>query len=73
MYIVAWVTGDLDNGLDHWETAETLAEARKRYAEIVAQDDTYIASITAVVQSTDYTAVPPRAYTVTRIDEHWKK
>lgn len=53
MYIVCWMTDLRD---DHWEACETLAMARRLYARVVAKPDTYTASITAVIESTDYTA-----------------
>jgi hypothetical protein len=68
MYLVVWTTrregtavrrgqifnAPLDN--DRWEACDTLAEARKRYKKIIAREDTYSASIAAVVDSTDYVA-----------------
>lgn len=55
MYIVV-ATFSEENGRhrDHWETAETRAEAERKYRDLLKQDDLYTASICAVVKSTDY-------------------
>lgn len=51
MYIVIWMTND---EVSDWECAETLAEAKARFAELMEDAAIYTAAITAVVDSTDY-------------------
>lgn len=57
MFIVAWTMRD-EHGThtDHWSAHETMQEARCHYAEVL-ESEPYTASITAVVESTDYDAV----------------
>ena len=59
MKIVCWTkqrrTGfSSTEDTDHWECFEELSEAKKRYAEIVKRDDTFVASICSIIESTDY-------------------
>ena len=57
MYLVVWTTRPGDDGItdsDHYETCETLEEARAQYADVIERDDTWSASIAMVVESTDY-------------------
>lgn len=59
-YIVCWCIRDDDDQTvmhDHWSMHETLDEARTAYAGIV-QGGAYSASITIVVESTDYDCTP---------------
>lgn len=61
MYLVVWTTRQRRDfaptiDTDHWEACETLAQARVRYAQVLALPDLYTASIAGVVESTDYTA-----------------
>ena len=39
---------------DNWTVHETLEDAKKEYNSIITIDTTYSASITKVIQSTDY-------------------
>jgi hypothetical protein len=55
--IVAWSTGKHgveDKLTDFWETFESMPEAKKRYDEVLEMEDTEIASILGVIESTDY-------------------
>jgi hypothetical protein len=60
MYIVAYATvtpqqKEDDTWTDHWRPFETLPDAREFYAIVVQEEENlYVASITAVVESTDY-------------------
>ena len=56
MYIVAWTTGSLkeEKIIDKWEAYENLSNARRRYETVLGIRDLEIASIAAVVESTDY-------------------
>lgn len=51
MFIVCWHT---IRERDHYETAETMAEARAIYERVTALATTHSAAICAVVESTDY-------------------
>jgi hypothetical protein len=67
MYLVAWSVrvGIMEDGgarlVDHWKPCEERAEAEAFYRDLLASDvNVYVASVCAVVESTDYpTALPP--------------
>jgi hypothetical protein len=44
---------------DNYEVFDTIAKARERYASLILDENTYIASICAVVESTDYDKTQP--------------
>ena len=61
LYILVWTEGfgSLDGVYtDHYETFEDLASAMNAYWELIKLDGTYIASVTAVVHSSDYDTHP---------------
>lgn len=56
-YMVVWTTGKNASDPtihDNYESCLTLKEANEKFEEIAARKETYIASIVAVVKSTDY-------------------
>lgn len=53
-YLVVWMTGDLDRSRDHYESFETLKEARARYQVLINEARTYSANICRVIESSDY-------------------
>lgn len=55
MLIVAWTVEDAHgNHTDFWETRETMADAKAKYAEVSELENLYAASICGVLDSTDY-------------------
>lgn len=56
--ILVVYTKKIDGGhspsIDGYTTADNMSEAKLLYAKLLEEDDTYIASICAVVKSTDY-------------------
>jgi hypothetical protein len=68
-YIICWtkrgtVRGDDGEAVDHYEVRGTIAEARELYDKVSDEGDTFSASLTAVVESTDYDAHPSLAHDV---------
>jgi len=55
MILLVWTVRNL-NGKesDNYLAFDTLDEAKERYAEIVKRDDTFVASICSIIESTDY-------------------
>lgn len=63
MYLVVWTTQKQSLrdqrrtiSRDRWEACETLAEAKAKYAELIAREDVWSASLCTPLESTDYTA-----------------
>lgn len=63
MYIVVWYTEDEAGGVmtdtgsikgDFWEAFDDFGEAKKRYEEVWPLENVKSASITGVLESTDY-------------------
>ena len=63
MYIVAWYTEDEEGGFmnedgsingDFWEAFDDFDRAKKRYEEVWPLENVKSASITGVIESTDY-------------------
>jgi len=61
-YLVVWtirnVSGKSDTFTDRYIAHEDLEEARAEYDNVLLDPHTYIASISAVVESTDYDTHP---------------
>jgi len=57
IYIVCWAFdfGGVGEQLDYWQTAEGYTEARRLYSQAIEQG-AYTATISQVVESTDYEA-----------------
>jgi hypothetical protein len=54
---VPHVEAETEELLDHWQVFETYDDALRAYDDVVEQG-AYVASIAAVVRSTDYECVP---------------
>ena len=57
-FIVVWSVGTKqdakDNNLtNHWEYFEEHMDAQEKYVDITNRDDTFTASVTEVIESTD--------------------
>tara|TARA_R110002020_G_scaffold231229_1_gene442388 strand:+ start:73 stop:306 length:234 start_codon:yes stop_codon:yes gene_type:complete len=44
----------IDDSTDEWMVFDTYAQAAKKYAEIIEDDNLYSATIALIVKSTDY-------------------
>lgn len=47
-----------DDITDYWEACSNIYEANRRYDEVLALDNIYIANICKVIRSTDYECEP---------------
>jgi hypothetical protein len=64
MFLVAWTVKDpsrpASESGDHWSAHETIDEAQEAYDKLMADPHLYLASVTAVIASTDYEAMSLR-------------
>jgi hypothetical protein len=55
MYLVTWtIKKSKDEYKDYWVTAESLKDAKLTYESLLKMDGLYVASISKVIESTDY-------------------
>ena len=54
MFLVVWTKKiDIEDFTDHYLTCDTYAEAEKNYSELLEQEDTYTATISQPLKSTE--------------------